>query len=446
MLSPARRRALRPWIGLGLSAAVLVTPPTVWAADWKRGPGVGFSSKDLDFEIRLAGYFQSDFRSYPNWTAGDEDTGPLRSDKADIRRGRIGVEGKWKKLDYELDLDWTQPARRAIKDGDPDPVFGWGGVELKNAALDYSFHKALKIRAGHFKVPGSPEHLTSASKVDFIERSLIGQNLAPGRDWGAMLYGELLDRINYQAGVFKGDGRVELFRAETTVAGRVLYRVIDGLDAGGYFSVGDVKAPPEPPAGLLVVPRELIPQPNGFGVRGPSGFRFSDRRFVEGRRLRAGAEATLARGPVGAKAEYMHGREERKKQSAIFTDLPDEVANAWAVSATWLLTGDKKERTIKPKKPLFEGIGAIEIGARYEQLRYDDTDNVGFEGAGNRARNMRPSGLNVLTGGVSWWPTRWIRVLGNVLVDRYIDRLLAPEQGRLGNYVTFQGRLQFQFP
>jgi hypothetical protein len=261
-----------------------------------------------------------------------------------------------------------------------------------------------------------------------------------------MLHGEVLKRINYQAGVFAGDGRTEVNRAETTVAARVLYRVIRGLDAGGSFSLGNVKAPPEPPAGLLVVPIELIPQANGFGTRGPTGYRFSDRRFVEGRRLRAGLEATLARGPFGAKGEYMHGREARKGQSAIFTDLPEEVGNGWAISTTWLLTGDKKERTIKPKKPLFKGAGAIEIGARYEELRYDDTENVGFEGAGNRARNMRPAAVKVATGGISWWPTPWMRVMGNVVVDRYIDKLLAPETNRLSNYVSLQGRLQFHFP
>lgn len=448
MLLPARRRALRDWI-LCLVSVVLAAP--VSAGDWKFGPGVGFSSKKADFKLKLTGYFQSDFRAYPNWEAGDKDTGPLRSDSADIRRGRIGFGGNWKDLEYELEADWGGPARQLIypelfKDRGR-PALGWDGVELKDALINYPFTKAFEVRAGHFKLPVSPELLTSASKIDFIERSLIGQNLAPGRDWGVMLHGEVLKRINYQAGVFAGDGRTELFRAETTVAARVLYRVIRGLDAGGYFSQGNVKAPPEPPAGLLVVPLELIPVANGFGTRGPSGYRFSDRRFVEGRRLRAGLEATLARGPFGVKGEYMHGREERKGQSAIFTDLPEEVANGWAISATWLLTGDKKERTIKPKKPLFKGIGAIEIGARYEGLRYDDNGpNVGFEGAGNRARNMRPAALKVATGGVSWWPTPWMRVMGNVVVDRYIDELLAPETRRLGNYVSLQGRLQFHLP
>ncbi len=443
MRLPARRRAARLWAAC-LVSAVLAGP--VAAGDWKFGPDVGFSSKKADFKLKLAGYFQSDFRSYPNWEAGDEDTGPLRSDSADIRRGRVGLEGNWKKLEYELDIDWTQPGRHLIKDGEPDPYLGWGGVELKNAALDYPFKKWLKLRAGHFKLPISPEILSSASKIDFVERSLLAQNLGPDRDWGAMLYGRVGKRTDYQIGVFAGDGRTSLSRAETTVAARVLYEPIDGLAAGGYFSHADTEAPPEPPAGLLVVPRELIPQANGFGTRGPTGLRFSERRFVQGRRLRAGLEATLARGPFGMKGEYMHGREQRKRQSAIFTDLPEERANGWAISATWLLTGEKKGRTIKPKKPLFKGAGAVEVGARYEQLRFDDTLNTGFEGAGNRAANIRPAALKVFTGGVSWWPTQWMRLMGNVLVDRYIDELLAPETGRLGNYVSLQARLQLHFP
>jgi phosphate-selective porin len=433
---------------LALTGAFGFAAETAGAGDWKFGPGVGFSSKQKDFEFKLAGYVQSDFRGYPNWEAGDEDTGPLRFDNLDLRRGRIGVEGKWKELDYELDVDWTQPGRRILKDGD-EPAEGWGGIELKNAAIDYQFNKALRIRAGHFKPPISPEFLTSSSKIDFVERSLLSQNMAPDRDWGAMLYGELLDRIIYQAGVFAGDGRTAESRAETTFAARVQYMAVEDLMLGVYSSIGDVKAPVEPELrpGQLVIPPELIPQPNGFGGRGASGFRFSERRFVEGRRLRLGTEATYWHKSYGLKGEYMYGREQRKRQSAIFTDLPDEVGQGWAVSATWLLTGEKKERTLKPKRPLPGGPGAIEVGVRVEGLRYDDAgDDSGFEGAGNRARNIRPASLKALTGGVSWWPTSFMRVMGNVVVDRYVDPLLAPERDRLGNYVSLQGRVQLHFP
>jgi phosphate-selective porin len=179
---------------------------------------------------------------------------------------------------------------------------------------------------------------------------------------------------------------------------------------------------------------------------GPAGFRFYPRHFVNGRRLRLGGDAAYVNGPVALKAEYLQGRERRIGQGSVFDDLPEEVATGWAVSGTWLLTGDKKRGTIRPKSPLFNGAGAVEIGARYESLHFDDTGpSTGFEGAGNRARNIRPVADRVLTAGLSWWPVGWARLMGNVLVERYADPLLAPEPGR-HNYVSLLGRLQFQLP
>jgi phosphate-selective porin len=117
------------------------------------------------------------------------------------------------------------------------------------------------------------------------------------------------------------------------------------------------------------------------------------------------------------------------------------------VQATWLLTGDKKKQTIKPRRPLFHGPGAIEIGARYEELRFDDTGpDTGFAGVGNRSRNIRPAADTAFTGGLSWWPIQWVRLMGNVVIERFEDPLLAPEPGRTGDYVTLMWRVQLELP
>ena len=70
----------------------------------------------------------------------------------------------------------------------------------------------------------------------------------------------------------------------------------------------------------------------------------------------------------------------------------------------------------------------------------------GFEGAGDRARNIRPAADRVFTGGLSWWPVYWVRFMGNVVVERYLDALLAPEPGKQGNYVTLLFRAQLALP
>ena len=52
----------------------------------------------------------------------------------------------------------------------------------------------------------------------------------------------------------------------------------------------------------------------------------------------------------------------------------------------------------------------------------------------------------VFTGGLSWWPVYWVRFMGNVVVERYLDPLLAPEPGKRGNYVTLLARAQVALP
>src|SRR5258708_12532260 len=88
------------------------------------------------------------------------------------------------------------------------------------------------------KLPVSPEWLTSAAKTDFIERNFVANALAPGRDWGVELSGDV-NKVAYQLGVFKGDGRTDQSRSDTTAAGRLDVTVLKGFD---------LRAPPSPPS------------------------------------------------------------------------------------------------------------------------------------------------------------------------------------------------------
>jgi phosphate-selective porin len=397
--------------GLGL----LLAGPGPAAAD---GP-FEFARGDLKF--RLTGYIQGDFRHFHDWDAGDEDTGTLRSDPSELRRLRTGFELEWRWLAVEVDVDPQD-------DGD----------ELKDLYLDVGA-KAVRLRGGHFKLPVSPEFLTSASRTDFVERNMAATDVGPARDWGAMVHGEPAKSLAYQVGLFRGDGRTSVTRADWTAAARLVWTPADDLDLGVSFSQGDVEAEEELPGSE--------PRPKGMIGEGPTGFEYYDRHFVNGRRRRLGADLAYTPGPVGIKAEYLEGREERKGQGSTFDDLPDQQARGWSGSFTWLVTGESKKNRVEPKRPFPHGPGAIEIGARFEELRFDDVGpDEGFAGAGDRARNIRPAADRAFTGGVSWWPVHWVRFMGNVVVERYLDPLLAPEPGRRGNYVTLLARAQVALP
>jgi phosphate-selective porin len=406
--------------GLCFAALLALAPAAAAQEGWKR-EGASLRRGE-GFRFTLTGYVQEDFRSFRDWEAGDEDTGLLRSDPRELRRLRVGFEMELGPLALELDVD-----PRSDTDN------------LKDAYAELELAKAFRVRAGHFKLPVSAEQLTSAARTDLVERAMLASQIAPSRDWGVMIHGEPARWLLYQAGVFKGDGRALFDRAETTAAARLVLGLARDLDVGASFSQGDVEAEPQQ-LGIEVGPK-------GFPGEGPSGFDFYESHFVNGTRRRLGFELTLTPGPTSIKGEWLRGREQRLAQGSTLDDLPDQVSTGWSASATWLLTGESKGGRVRPERPMFRGPGAIEVAARIEELEFDDDGpDSGFEGAGTRARNIRPAANRVLTGGLSWWPRSWLRLQGNVLVERYRDPLLAPEPGRRGNYVTLLGRLQVQLP
>lgn len=407
------RRALRAALVAGVAVAAA---PVSAQEGWEFG-AEGLNFRGGDFRLQLGGYVQGDFRAYHDWEAGDEDTGLLRSDTAELRRARIGLEARYRRLTIEVDVDPQDE-----------------GDELKDLLGSLRLAKGLELQAGHFKLPVSLEFLTSAARTDFIERSLLATHIGPARDWGVMLQAEG-DWLLVQGGAFKGDGRTRRDRSETTGVGRLVFMPGKDLELGGSVSFAEVEAEPAGP--------NLDPRPKGVVGEGPSGFEFYERHFVQGPRRRVGLEGRWRRGPVGFSAEWLQAREAREGQGSVLDDLPAQIATGWYAGGTWLLTGEKKDNTIRPRRPLPRGPGAIEIGARYEMFRFDDDGpDAGFEGAGNRARNIRPAADRILTGGLSWWPVSWLRFMGNVVVERFHDPLLSPEPGRRGNYVTFLARTQ----
>ena len=391
------------------------------APGWQLEP-FGIKNAAAGFELKLQGYLQADFRSFHDWQVGDGSDDSLRAPEFEWRRARFGVDGEWRRLTLEF---------RA------DPVYAEGDW-LKDAWLGFRFAREVRARGGHVKVPVSPEWLTSPSKTDFVERAAVVSSLAPGRDWGGLLEGKLGHAAEYSAGVFEGDDRTSHRRAGTTVGGRLVLKPGSVLDLGGSFAVGEVTADPLGSA--------IDTHPKGLDGTSGSGYRFFPGVYVNGRRLRWGADFRLQGGPVALWGEYLEAREERKGQGPSLEDLPEVVGRGWSATATWLVTGERKKRTIKPRRGLFDGPGAIELAARYEELRFDDVSNQGFEGAGGRSNNIRPAGLKTFTGGLSWWPTVFLRFVGNVLVERYDDALRAPQPARKGNYVSLVGRAQVHLP
>jgi hypothetical protein len=73
---------------------------------------------------------------------------------------------------------------------------------MLDANLSLTTSPALRFTAGAFKSPFSVEFLIPASAIDFVNRSQVATLLAPGRQVGVEISGELA-RISYRLGAFR---------------------------------------------------------------------------------------------------------------------------------------------------------------------------------------------------------------------------------------------------
>lgn len=249
-----------------------------------------------------------------------------------------------------------------------------------------------------------------------------------------MLHGRFLQRsLTYQVGVFQGDGDNGRLQEPQFV------RSGEAQDVGPSFA-GRITATPLRPLGetfeklRLGVAYGAADVPEGLNsLRGETVYgteEFFEPVYVKGRRSRLGTEVVYMPGPVGLSAEWMQAREERRDQGLGDVDLSDVVTTGWYASATWLVTGEDKEDFNKPRRPLWGGgLGAIELGARYEELRFESAEKTGTAFRNPRAEHILANSDKVLTLGVNWFPIRWVRVTANGIRERFEDAPRTPEPG-----------------
>ena len=358
-----------------------------------------------EFEFTPTGYVQLDWRSYPDWHV-PTGTGRLNRDTFEVRRVRLGVDGRWQRLSYEVSVDPQDDA---------------DGVAVKDAYGQFRFGRPLRVRIGQFKLPGSREYGTSGRTTDFLERAAFADVAAAGRDLGGMVLGDI-GGFGYEAGVFVGDGNGRASRAETTGAGRVQFAPVQDLEVGGSFSAGRTRAVDEE-------------DPNGIVGRAASGYRFFDQVYVNGWRMRAGGDLAWEHGPWRVAGEYMRTSDQRAEQGLDFEDLPDVVGHGWTLSLMRTLGERPGSARVRWRE--------VALGLRLDYLGFDDNGaNTGPDSVRARATNIRSRRVLATSAAASWRPTRWTRVMTTVSWEQYDETRSAPEPGTSG-YLTVGTRLQF---
>jgi len=363
---------------------------------------VGFRWTDHP-TIRVGKWLRADVRARVQadraWT--EIDAPKAGNHGLDIARRRIGVEGRiLRAVDYELEYEIA--AR-----------------EWRDALVDYRQFSAVRVRAGRFKVPFGLDELTGATKLDFVYRSRIAARLAPGRDSGVAVHGQLLhNHLAYEAGMFRNDGdnarptsSSRVFGGRTTAWRLVARPLATSKSTMADWHVGVALSTTSIPEGF-----------SGVRARTVLGASFFDSDvWVNGKRQRVSIETRWRPGPASIQAEYICLTDERRGESVENGDLPPLKAAGWYVSGTWLITGERKSRGgERPRRRS----GAIELAARLERL---DFGNSAVDGSTSpRAEDVLGNADRVTTLGLNWYLTRWIKLQANLVREQLKDPLQGP--------------------
>lgn len=348
--------------------------------------GFSFKTGDGKFVLKLKGLLQADGRFF----AGLPQNLGLGTNTFLVRSLRPTLEGTvFNRFEFRL-----------------TPDFGNGAATLQDAYLDIRFLPQLKLRGGKQKEPVGLERLQAENNQLFVERGLP-TNLVPNRDIGFQLFGDIGDGIfSYAVGGFNGvsdgasadidtnDGKDVAVRLFAQPFLKTDIPFLKGLGigiAGTYGKQKGTAAAPNLPsyktAGQVTFFRYITDSATPANTV-----------FAQGRSERFSPQLYYYWGPFGFLGEYVLSKQ-NVSTAAVGADLTH---HAWQTAASFVLTGeDASYKGVKPKKPLnFKkgAWGALEVAARYNELRVDDDAFPTFAGTAASARQARAFG-----GGFNWY-------------------------------------------
>lgn len=299
------------------------------------------------------------------------------------------------------------------------PDFGSGAATLQDAYLNARLFPELQLQAGKFKEPVGLERLQSSNRLLFVERG-FPTNLVPNRDLGFQIFGEISGGlVSYAVGLFNGvfDGGSADTDANDgkDVAGRIFVQPflkteispLKGFGIGVSGTYGKQKGTATSPN----LPSFKTPAQSTF-------FRYisdaatatapANITVASGKVFRLSPQLYYSWGPFGLLGEYVCSSQQVTNNNGTAT----LAHQAWQAAASFALTGEKASyKGIKPKNPIHprEGKwGAVELAARYNELRVDPDTFPNFASAAASARRARAFG-----GGVNWYLNDNVKLVAN---------------------------------
>ena len=415
-------------------ASDLVEKPSAryFRTEWKKHPAIRLGKWfRADFRLKV----EQDFRTYDPEVSTDE------GELANLRKFRVGVEGYvTKSFEYRVERELR------------DEIAEWTNMRTRpTLALwrdvygNWRYFRRIQIRAGQFKIPFGMDQL---HHPEFVNRSLIGNFLAPGRDQGVMAHGKLFDsRLAYQAGIFVHDGwkahtKDHEYSGERTLAARLVTPPLSFLPTPGILKIFK----------SLELGGAIAQSPVTEGLNSLRGrtwvitHNWFDRVNVRGHRLRLGGELNWQPGPFTVRGEVIRVSDQRLGQGLRGNDLPDLIARGWYASAAWVVTGEKSAGGVEPRHNFVpgRGWGAVELAARLEQLRFGSAEHPGLPSRSSRAANISGASERVATFGANWYVNHNVMIQFNAYRELVEDLEKTPINN-VGSYWSRFVRIQFGF-
>jgi phosphate-selective porin len=394
-------------------------------------------SPDGQFSISPYGYVNTDYRAYKG------DGAP--ADTFLLRQARFGFQGSYgSHFDFALLSDAASTTGSIVRD----------------VYLNVRFRPELQFQAGQFKAPFAQETGIGDTSLDFVERgfqSMLYPSAASAyRSPGVALHGDISGGIvQYWVGAFNGKGyALANTTNEPEIIGRLRFYPWRKSKSDWFRQLafgGSIDR---------AVSRGLSGD-QSFNATLPDGaYTFFPQFAINGPIERYNGEFTYIKARFSLRGEYDQLNQFRQNVGSEqagglgFLSLPGVTAKAWNISATYLLTGEKRPENGTPRvsRPLFgpdtpggqgRGLGAWELAFRFTGIQANEPQ---ADFPNYYTQGLVP-GFNdhtvEYTAGVNWYPNYWVKYVFNLGVDQLKQPSTIGAEPQ--NYFVVLQRLQFRF-
>ena len=362
-----------------------------------RNAGTGSKGDDLvlksgngDLTLQFNGVLQADGRLFLN------DDARALTDTFTARTIRPIFSGSYGKL-----LKWQF-----------SPDFGGGVATIQDAWVDLTLGEHVTVRIGKMIVPFGLERWQGTASLRFVERAYPTQ-LAPNRDFGILVFGDLLDkRIGWSVGAFDGGPDNSLTDADNNDSKEVVGRLfaqpfatlendwLKSLLIGGAVTWGDqngTDASPQTPSWKTPGQNTFFSFRSGEKGKDSTGAAIAlPNPVANGARLRWTAHAWWNGGPLAFLGEYTAVTEPVSRAGT----SGDWKASAWQGALSYVLGGKPHFSGTKVDTPFrigADGWGAFEVAGRVSAIAADSATYATWADPAKSARQATS-----FTGGVRW--------------------------------------------